>query len=141
VPQFCVARVEEAVQLREAGINVPILVLAPAFFPQALLVGRYDCSIVVCDSAHINAVSEAQAKTGKTIPVHLKLEVGMNRLGTPLLNAGALVDLCHKLGVPVEGIMAHLPCADAETFEATEPMIDRFLQAKQELQKRLEADT
>src|SRR5690606_32408765 len=37
--------------------------------------------------------------------------------------------------------MAHLPCADAETFEATEPMIDRFLQAKQELQKRLEANT
>ncbi len=140
-PQFCVARVEEAVQLRDAGIDVPILVLAPAFRPQALIAAKYACSVVVCDASHITAVAEAQTRTGIKVPVHLKLDVGMNRLGTIPVNASALVDLCIKLGVLIEGIMAHLPCADAESFETTEPMIDLFLQAKQELHTKLDNGT
>jgi alanine racemase len=131
--QFCVARVEEAAQLRSEGITAPILVLAPPFAGQALVAARLGLSIVVCDPAHVEAVAEAQQHTGTAVGVHIKTDVGMGRLGLPPADVKSLLELCDRLRVPVDGIMAHLPCADASSFSSTETMIRKFRDLQSEI--------
>lgn len=131
--RFCVARVEEAAELRKGGIDTPILVLAPPFLPQALIAARLQLDIVVCDAVHIKAVAEAQSISNETIGVHIKTDVGMGRLGVPPDDVKGLVELCNKLNVPVDGIMAHLPSADATTFDETVPMLEQFRKLKDDL--------
>ena len=133
VSQFCVARVEEAAELRNAGINTPVLVLAPPFAGQARAAARLGVSIVVCDPAHVHAVAEAQQHTGQTIGVHIKTDVGMGRLGLPPEDVKALVTLCDQQRVPVDGIMAHLPCADASSYAPTEVLVSRFRDLQNEI--------
>ena len=126
VRQLCVARVEEAIELRQAGIAAPILVLAPPLEAQALVAAKYELAVVVCASIHISAVAEAQRSTGVDIGVHIKTDVGMGRLGIPPAEVKDLLALCDRLRVPVDGIMAHLPCADAADGTSTIAMVQQF---------------
>lgn len=134
--QFCVARVEEAVELRQAGITSPVLVLAPAFKPQALVAARHDLAVVVCDPAHIEGVAEAQRATGRPVSVHIKTDLGMGRLGIPPAEVTTLLEQASRLGVPVDGIMAHLPCADGATFTSTEALLADFQQLRTQILAR-----
>jgi alanine racemase len=131
--QFCVARVEEAAELRSAGITTPILVLAPPFQAQAAVAAKLDTSIVICDPTHAEAVAAAQQQSGHPIGVHIKTDVGMGRLGIPPAEVKSLLEFCDRLRVPVDGIMAHLPCADASSFASTATMIHHFRDLQSEI--------
>lgn len=126
--RVCVARVEEAVELREAGIDVNILVFGPPFTGQALVAARYGLEAVACDTVHLDAIEEAQKATGKPIPVHLKFDIGMGRIGARPDTAVEMYLDCIKRGIQVIGIMSHFPCADAADATITEPMVGKFNQ-------------
>lgn len=133
VTRFCVARVEEATELRAAGIDAPILVFAPPFLAQALVAAELQLDICVCAPSHIEAVAEAQRQTGTTIGVHIKTDIGMGRLGVPPEDVKALVEMCDRLQTTVDGIMTHFPCADATSFDETAQMAAKFRALRDDL--------
>jgi alanine racemase len=123
---FCVALLEEAVELREAGIVAPILVMGGHYGTSHDEILARGLVPVVHDLGEIEAFARL-VRSGEAqgpIDVHLKVDTGMARLGVTM---AALPDVAAKLAhvpeVRVRGLMTHLACADAPTTEeVTEQM-------------------
>jgi alanine racemase len=122
VDGFCVALLEEAVELREAGIVAPILVMGGHYGTAHEEVIARGILPVVHDAEQVDAFARL-VRSGVApgpIDVHLKVDTGMARLGVTMQ---ALPDLAAKLAespeVRVCGLMTHLACADAPTEEET----------------------
>lgn len=134
---LAVSLVEEGVELREAGIALPVLVMGPAQAGgHAELVAR-DLTPVVSDAGDLERLAAIGRGRGRPVPIHLKVDTGMGRLGVPASEVGQLVG--HVLasgGLTLDGICTHFACADlpdlADASQATvEPLacLDRALAA------------
>ena len=128
---LCVARVEEALELRAAGIETPILVFAPPFGPQALAAAGKNISLTIASVDHLAAVSHAVAATGADIPVHIKVDVGMGRLGIAPCDALTLAQVAlGRPGIILAGVMTHFPCADSGQRETTLLQLESFKEVR-----------
>ncbi len=140
-PCLAVACIEEAAQLRQAGIDTPILILG--YTDPADTAGLLDMDIIQCvDSLDLaKALSEAAVAAGGRLRVHLKLDSGMGRLGLPLHSRGDhLAELCTMMDLPglqVEGIFTHFAVSDEAWGEAyTQEQFQLFSKQIAELEKK-----
>lgn len=113
---FAVATFEEAMELREAGITHPILILGYTFPNCYEKLAIYNIMPTVFREDSLSLLSEAAAKMGKDIKVHIKVDTGMGRIGiTPDDTGMDFVDkLLHTKGLVLDGIFTHFPRADEE---------------------------
>jgi alanine racemase len=126
---FCgVASVNEAVRLRNRGIEAPILVLGytPAWLAkQALL---HDVTLTLYDADVARAFSRAAVELRRTARVHVKVDTGMGRLGLLPDQVIPFVKEIRDLpGLDLEGIFTHFSVADDESLDYTRWQLDRFL--------------
>lgn len=115
-----VARVEEALELREGDIFAPILILGwiPPARMRELAAARV--SITVWDPAQIQAAGEAGV-SGEPARVHLKIDTGMSRLGAPPEQGVELARMiASDAGLIFEGIFTHFARADEPAASTTE---------------------
>ena len=112
---LAVAIPEEGIELREAGIAAPILVL-----------GGIEES--AAEAVVQNALAQAGQKLGRCAKVHLKLDTGMNRIGVRTAEeAQALTRLIDSLpGVALTGCFTHMATADEPDPTGTLRQIERF---------------
>lgn len=107
------ACLDEAVELRRAGITLPILCLGqtPVEYASDLL--EYNITQTVGDLETGKALSEAAKAAGKKLKIHVKVDTGMGRLGFvgPALNE-EIRALCALPGLEAEGIFTHFADAD-----------------------------
>jgi alanine racemase len=123
-PRLAVAYVEEGVALRQAGIGVPIVVLAGFAPGQAPVLAPYDLTPTISTPQTLAAVI-ADARVGARARAHVKADTGMGRLG---FTNEAFVEAALRLrdaGIEVEGAMTHLASAD-EDAGVTARQLDRF---------------
>ncbi len=110
---FGVATVEEGVELREAGIRAPVVVLGGAGESQAEEAHASGLSPAVFEPGQIAYLARVAAGRGRPFPVHLKIDTGMGRLGFLAADARAAVErLAGEKALRVEGFMTHLSSAD-----------------------------
>jgi alanine racemase len=111
--RLAVARAGEGIQLREAGISAPILVMSytsPAEIESAV---AHDLTLAVTELQIAEIVSARSVALGRRTPVHVKVDTGMGRFGllpdevVPFLNRLAVMP-----GLVVEGIFSHFSVAD-----------------------------
>jgi alanine racemase len=108
-----VATVPEGIELRQAGITAPILVLGATHQPeQVQLIAHWQLQPTLCTPQQ--ALVFAAAHTGpEPLPVHLKLDTGMSRLGTDWSQAVAFVSAVQRLpNLRLASIYSHLATAD-----------------------------
>jgi alanine racemase len=109
-----VARIEEAVQLREAGIDAPILIFGktPSSMNERLI--EFDIRPTVFDAEAAESLSKTASSNGAKIKAHLKVDTGMGRLGIlPEKERVNDVTCMAKLpGIEIEGIYTHFATAD-----------------------------
>jgi len=111
ISHLAVAYTEEAKILRESGIAAKILVLfdrsdVSDFF-------THDLIPVISDRDTAAALSKEAKKKGKKIPVHLKIDTGMGRMGfMPDQAVSAAVFISNLEGIEIEGILSHFSEAD-----------------------------
>ena len=122
-----VARVAEAIHLREAGITAPIHVFTepPPQAAQALV--DNDLTATVYTMAFGETLAGVANRSGKTVPVHVKLDTGMHRVG--LLSddvPGAIERLAALDGIVIEGAWSHLAVADVPDHPFTRKQLDLF---------------
>ncbi len=135
---LAVACLAEARELREAGIEMPILILGatPAVFAEDVVAGEFTQAVFTMELAQ--ALSEAAVKLGKTAKVHIKLDTGMSRLGLlahdPVAAAREAAALCGLPHLEYEGIFTHFANADGDE-EYTMLQFTRFLDTLEELEK------
>jgi len=129
---FCVALLEEAVELREAGIGAPILVMGGHYGAAHDEILARGLVPVVHDLGEIEAFARL-VRAGEAqgpVDVHLKVDTGMARLGVTM---AALPDVAAKLAhvpeVHVRGLMTHLACADSATTDEMREQMRLFDEA------------
>jgi len=111
---FGVACIEEALTLRQAGIKAPILLLEGFFHPDELpVIVEQRLWIVVASTWQVQALAQFTAAISTPIPVWLKLNSGMNRLGlSPTEFRQAHTQLSALSHVHIAVLMSHFSCAD-----------------------------
>jgi alanine racemase len=130
---FCVALLEEAVELREAGIRVPILVMG-GYYGQAWgeVLAR-NITPVIYDVAQAEGIARAvrlASGRGEPAAVHFKIDTGMGRLGCELAKTRDVLARIRSIPeVKVVDLMTHLACADDESIDSVRVQLDRFDEA------------
>jgi len=132
---YCgVASVNEAVRLREGGVDAPILVLGytPAWLAKEALL--HDVTLTLYDADLARAFSRAAADLHRTARVHVKVDTGMGRLGLLPDQVVPFVEEIRTLpGLDLEGIFTHFSVADAEDLEYTRWQLSRFRDVLEQL--------
>lgn len=113
VAMLGVATVEEGIELREAGIEAPVLILGGIFGEDLTAAAAFRLRPVVYTREVLRPLSEAALAAGTAIDVHIKVDTGMGRLGTALDDLpGLLAAIAGTPGLRVEGILTHFAEAD-----------------------------
>jgi len=125
--RLAVARLEEGISLRKAGITVPILVLGLTLKEQAKLLILYNIIPAVCDFEMIERLSKSAVKMNRIARVHLKIDTGMGRLGILSEDALSFIKkLMHLNNIEIEGIFTHFSVADERDKTYTENQFKKF---------------
>ena len=110
---LAVATVPEAMELREAGITAPILILGISPEETAGILVEQGITQAICDMGLARALSREALRQGKTCKVHLKVETGMGRIGLRPEEAVSMAGEVASLpGVELEGVFSHFAAAD-----------------------------
>lgn len=125
---LCVAIVSEGIELREAGINEPILVLGPPDAEEAELYLEHDLIATLSDPEHARIMAAAAARVGGTARVHVKLDSGMGRYGARGKTAERLVrTLTESPQVRTEGVFSHFADACNPDLSWSQEQLRRFM--------------
>lgn len=126
-----VATIPEGIELREAGITAPIVVLGATYSPdQICAIAQWELQPTVCTPQQAFIFSEILSETDWVVPVHIKLDTGMSRLGAPWEQAAEFVKLVRGLpNLSIASIYSHLATADSEDRTVMRQQQARFQQA------------
>ena len=127
---FGVSSLAEALELRYAGIQKPILILGrtPAgSFPKAV---AKDIRPTIFHYEDALALSDEAVKQGRTAAFHFAVDTGMSRIGLPVTEEAA--DLCARIvklpNLHAEGLFSHFATADCADLTKAKAQADRFAQ-------------
>jgi alanine racemase len=128
--RFGVAFVEEGVALRQAGIDLPILVLGGIFGHQVAQFLAHDLEITVSSLDKLRQVEAAAEAMGRRARVHLKIDTGMERIGVHSYSCGPFIEAASaSRWCEVAGVYSHLACADDPAAPMTALQLERFHEA------------
>lgn len=131
-----VGRIDEALQLREAGLNCPILLLgyAPPEAYEIAIMHKID--LTVWEADQILWAEKIAKRIGKPVQVHLKIDTGMNRIGAPPAKLTSLLDMFQSAThVCLQGAYTHFARADEEDPRPTNEQERLFLESVEKLKK------
>jgi len=113
--------------LRDAGISLPIFRLRPATIEEIRETAQYDVVELIGDSLSLEQGSHLAQGLNRIIPVNLKVDVGIGRMGAaPSEMKSLLAHALNSPGIRVRGLMTHFPCADEPDPDITLRQIDTF---------------
>lgn len=127
------ARIEEALQLRRAGISCRMLVLGytpPAKIPEAI---EQNIAVALIDPELTRAYLEYARINGGVLHAHVKVETGMGRLGMPPEQIASFLRGLQGSEIQVDGIFTHFASADEPASGSTLRQLNIFNQLLQEL--------
>ncbi len=135
VDLFGVGTVDEGIQLREAGIKRPILILLGLIGGKFGELLRYELTPVLYDLRTARELNRFLESRGQGMEVQVKIDTGMTRLGVPVAETASFFDELKKLAQlrPV-GLISHLADADSEEF--TRQQVAGFEKGRVEFLKR-----
>jgi alanine racemase len=138
VDYLAVARLEEAIELRQNNILIPILCLG--YIDENALEDAVENNIYITIYSYEAAykLNEICKKLGKQCTIHIKLDTGMSRIGfLPNIKSVDDIQNISKLSnISIEGIYTHFAVADEKDKEFTYKQVDRFNYVIKELENR-----
>ncbi len=133
-----VATIPEGIELREAGITAPILILGATYTPdQIRAMAKWQLQPTLCSPKQALVFSETLSSSERSVPVHLKLDTGMSRLGVLWQEAVEFVQLVQGLpNLTIASIYSHLATADSPDPTVMRLQQARFKEAIAQIQSR-----
>lgn len=125
IEHFAVAALDEARELREAGIEVPILVFGSVRPDSAREAARLRLAVTVWSAASARALAEA-VDPDQPLDVHVKIDTGMHRIGALADDVAELAAVLRTGPLRVAGTMSHLACADEPGHASVPAQIEAF---------------
>lgn len=135
---FGVASIEEAMELRDAGFDTPILILgytSPEQFDRLI---EYSVEPAIYSMEAARALSQAAIKAGKIAKFHIALDTGMTRIGFQVCEES--VDMAEAISrlpmISLNGMFTHFACADEFDKTYSKMQMDKYDWFVSELAKR-----
>ncbi|MDO9022690.1 MAG: alanine racemase [Deltaproteobacteria bacterium] len=129
VDGLCVALVEEGIELRAAGVSLPILVMSGLYGDGLGAALDAKLTPVIHEASQLQALRAARSYL--PVRVHLKVDTGMGRLGVTPAALPPFLDAIASMGhVVVEGLMTHFANADCDDPSFTATQLARFEAAR-----------
>ena len=127
VKAFGVATVEEGVAIRDAGVVHPeVLVLGGFVTDQVEPIFHHRLTPVVCDLEMATILAQRLRGSMRALPVHIKADTGLGRLGVPLAQMPVFLDEMRRIErLKIVGLCSHLGSA----VDLATPWIERQVQA------------
>ncbi len=138
VDYFGIAELGEAIELREAGVNKPILVLSYTSPYQYEELVKHELTQTIFNYDDAVALSQAAVKLKKIARVHIAVDTGMSRIGF-FCNAESVETVKRINDLPniyIEGIFSHYACADCVERETTNKQTQVFKDFITQLESR-----
>ena len=130
-----VATADEGIELRENGIEAPILVfsiLFPEELPRAL---AHKLTLTVSSEAHAAAIAAEAKSQGLTAEVHLKLDTGMHRIGFPYNDTDSILRAAAHENLRTTGVYSHFAEADDFASAYTDEQFAHYNEAVDKLRQ------
>lgn len=125
---LAVGRLGEAVELRDAGITAPILVLGPVPASAARRCVALRLTPTVHDLTVAAALGHAARAAGRVLRVHINVDTGMTRFGLLMDEAVAFTSIVAAIeGLEIEGLYTHFAAADAVDLTSARQQLASFL--------------
>ena len=128
-----VAFIEEGIKLRKAGIQKPILILGGIFPFHVKKIFTFRLTPVVFDLALARALDAEGERQNHVLPVHIKIDTGMNRLGVPFDQTENFFTSLQSVNfLKVEGVLSHFSSAhlrDKESRNYTADQTKKFIKS------------
>lgn len=125
---LAIATLAEGVELRNAGITAPILILGAINAVEDIqAVAAWDLEATICNPEQAVVFNRTLARLDKFLTVHLKLDTGMSRLGTDWQSAVAFVSLVKSLPhLKIASVYSHFSTADEDDRTIMDLQHQRF---------------
>jgi alanine racemase len=136
--RLAVATLSEAIELREAGIDLPILILGYTPESQYSQVIEYNITQTIYNFESASAFSQAASLQNKTGTIHIKIDSGMGRIGF-LPNDESVDEIINISKLPninIEGIFTHFATADEKDKSYTRLQYERFSTVVKKLEEK-----
>lgn len=135
---FGVACIEEAVELKKAGIKTPVLILGYVFENAYSDVVKYDIRIPIFNYEAAKALSDEAVKQNKAARFHFCIDTGMSRIGLQVNEESA--DICKKItelpNIEAEGLFSHFATADESCLDKAIAQREKYKQFVKMLEDR-----
>lgn len=127
VSKLGVATLEEAMELRESGINKPVIILGGVQKNELDEVIKHGIIPTIYDLQILEDLSNAAKKINKNYSYHLKIDTGMSRLGIKFEDIDRFFDNHSRYNnLRLDGLFSHLATADEISNEYTNNQINLF---------------
>ncbi|MGH9450244.1 MAG: alanine racemase [Terriglobia bacterium] len=132
VDWFGVATIEEAIELREAGVTQPILLLGGIYMGDPAALVEHTLTPTVSSTSRLDTIAACARRYGKAIDFHLKIDTGMGRLGMPPGLIDAFVEHWRELDggagrvLRLTGVFTHLASAEDCISTQTDEQLASF---------------
>ena len=120
---FAVATIEEALQIRRAGVQTPVLILGPIDPAEIETVCQNGLIITIGSVSYAKQIQEACKQSGQQVVCHLKIDTGLNRTGIRC-RCGKMEDAYREVSqiyamsaLRVEGVYTHFACTGSDNPE------------------------
>jgi alanine racemase len=134
--RLAVNRALEGVELRQAGLTAPILILGYSLPGEAETIVRWDLTPTVTTVEGALALSAVSDRQGKVTLIHVKVDTGMGRFGLLPDEVVAFVRRIAELpGLKLEGLFTHFAVADLADKTYTRRQFARYMQVAQQLEE------
>jgi alanine racemase len=134
VDWFGVATVEEAIELRTAGVAQPILLLGGLYMSDPAHLIEYRLTPSISSTMRLDTYAECARRYGRPIEFHLKVDSGLGRLGVPRDRVKSFVEHYRELeGLKLTGLFTHLASAEDLVASQTDEQAGRFATALAQL--------
>ncbi len=135
---FATATIEEALLLRKAGIQKPILILGFVFPDVYEEVVAYDLRPAVFKLSMARQLSDEAVRQGKTVRMHIKVDTGMSRIGFKdnAENADVVKEISELPNVEIEGLFTHFAKADERDKTSAKNQFERYQAFSRLLEER-----
>lgn len=125
---YGVACIDEAIELRNAGVKKPILILGETDESLYEDIVKYNITQTIFTYGQAKALSEAAVKAGKIAKLHIKLDTGMNRIGFICNHesVNTIVEIAKLPNLDLEGIFTHYFKADAVDKSVANKQLEKY---------------
>lgn len=134
---FAAATAEEAIQLKNAGVKKPVLILGLVFEEYFQELIQKEVRMTVCDYDMAKALSEEAVRQGRQVHIHIGLDTGMSRIG--FADKPESVEEIKRIAalsnVEIEGMFTHFARADETDKSPAEDQLKRYLAFVELLEK------